>query len=410
MPHIPIHAENESYTNISNNFIEYYMPDANDAFVKLYIYLAFLCSAKKGFSTSDLADHLHCNENDVMRGIEYWISKDAISIAYDENHSVIGITLLSLRKPKNNTYNFLFSKSVDAAAQNDMSSDIKTKYAKKDIKSIPADKSSENINYDTDITAGDDVNENINNTENDILVPDNVPPSREKLNAVLSDPDISSLIQQAAVYFKRTPSQTDINALIYIHDDLKLSMDLCEYLLEYCASIKKTNSRYFQAVAVTWFKKGITDRETAELFSERYFGPYSHIIKALGITDRYLAAPVERDYIDRWIEKYGFSEQIILEACKRAVLNNKASFPYVEGILCSWNKKGVHRFDDIVKSDGEHKAEMQSAKKNEHSKSSIAHSAASSRNSADFPQKDMSKDLDEIVNLYAQKYKRKDDD
>ena len=47
-------------------------------------------------------------------------------------------------------------------------------------------------------------------------------------------------------------------------------------------------------------------------------------------------------------DRYGFTLEIISEACNRTVLaTGKASFSYADSILESWFKKGVHHLSDI---------------------------------------------------------------
>ena len=59
MGYITISAKNrETYSSISNFFIDYYMTDANGDFVKIYLYLVRLMSSSGPVAVSDIADHL----------------------------------------------------------------------------------------------------------------------------------------------------------------------------------------------------------------------------------------------------------------------------------------------------------------------------------------------------------------
>lgn len=56
-----------------------------------------------------------------------------------------------------------------------------------------------------------------------------------------------------------------------------------------------------------------------------------------------------------WLNQYGFTLDIITEACSRTVLSTgKASFSYADSILESWFKKGVHHLSDIDSLDMDH--------------------------------------------------------
>ena len=60
----------------------------------------------------------------------------------------------------------------------------------------------------------------------------------------------------------------------------------------------------------------------------------------------------EVGYITRWVNEYGFSTDIILEACRRTVLStDKRRFEYAESILNSWKTQNVHQKSDIIQLD-----------------------------------------------------------
>ena len=71
-----ITLQNSSQTEItmlSNSFIDYYMPQANGEFVKVYIYLLRILSASPvSFSLEQMADTLLCTEKDISRALLYW--------------------------------------------------------------------------------------------------------------------------------------------------------------------------------------------------------------------------------------------------------------------------------------------------------------------------------------------------
>ena len=57
MGELTLYKDNdEGNTVISNCFIDHYLADANDAQIKVYLYLLRMMSANKATSVSDLAD------------------------------------------------------------------------------------------------------------------------------------------------------------------------------------------------------------------------------------------------------------------------------------------------------------------------------------------------------------------
>ena len=60
----------------------------------------------------------------------------------------------------------------------------------------------------------------------------------------------------------------------------------------------------------------------------------------------------ELEFINRWTRDYGFSTDIILEACERSSLaTDKHRFEYAEGILNSWRQANVRHKADIQQMD-----------------------------------------------------------
>ena len=99
MSYITISTEaKETFSLVSNHFIDYYMTEANGEFVKVYLYLIRLLSSKAPISVADIADHFNLTEKDICRAIRYWISEDVLRLDYDASGQLTGITLLPLHE------------------------------------------------------------------------------------------------------------------------------------------------------------------------------------------------------------------------------------------------------------------------------------------------------------------------
>ena len=59
-------------TLIKNDFIDIYMTEANDAQIKVYLYLLRKLSGGSPFSVGDIADRFNYTEKDVLRALKYW--------------------------------------------------------------------------------------------------------------------------------------------------------------------------------------------------------------------------------------------------------------------------------------------------------------------------------------------------
>jgi len=95
------------------------------------------------------------------------------------------------------------------------------------------------------------------------------------------------------------------------------------------------------------------------------------VLKAFGIKGRN-PAPIEINYIKKWTEEYGFTLDIVLEACNRTISNTaKPDFKYADSILTNWFRNGVHHPKDIDRVDMAWEQERQ-AKKRSPAKSGIS--------------------------------------
>ena len=100
MSRLTIYQDNHAdFTVISNRFIDEYMQDANDAQLKIYLYLIRMVSASRSTSISDIADLFNYTEKDVLRALKYWEKKRLLTLDYDEHKNVAGIHLLDFAAP-----------------------------------------------------------------------------------------------------------------------------------------------------------------------------------------------------------------------------------------------------------------------------------------------------------------------
>ena len=78
-------------TILSNLFIDRYMKDANDAQLKLYLYLLRMAQAGCVSSVSDLADAFNYTEKDGLRALKYWEKNRLLALEYEDGKNLSGI-------------------------------------------------------------------------------------------------------------------------------------------------------------------------------------------------------------------------------------------------------------------------------------------------------------------------------
>ena len=299
------------------------MTEANGEFVKVYLYLVRLLNSGRALTISDIADHFNLTQKDICRAIKYWIKEEVLQLEYNSDNVLTGITLLPLsaRPTSKEDESLLSMLGIDDTK--------KTEKPAKQTESAVSLEATEDIMA---VTA----------------------PAKVKYKAAFiedkktNDEDFSNLQFQIETYFARPLTQSDLNSILYIYEELKFSPDLLEYLVEYCVTLGKKSCRYIEAVAIDWYKSGIHTVDDAKVASKNYNSIYVSVLKELGIPRR-MPTPIETSYIDTWYNTYSFNKNIIMEACKRAIITNpqSANFNYVNGILENWHKQNVHKLSDI---------------------------------------------------------------
>ena len=289
-------------TCVPDDFIENYMPMANGDYVKIYLYLLHCVKSDKMLSVSTLADLFQCTENDIKRALRYWESKQLLFIEETADQEITALSLTDGKTPS--IVPTPKSQAPEAATE-------------------PAP---EKLSY-----------------------------TAAETKAFKEQTEIKQLLFVCEQYMGKQLTRTDLETILYFYDKLHFSTDLIEYLVEYSVSKNKRSLRYMETVALEWHKKGIQTVAEAKLDSKPYAKECYQVLKALGINN-HDPLPTEVNYVTRWITEYGFTIDIILEACNRTIMQiHKPKFEYVDGILKAWKNAGVHHLSDVDKLTAEHK-------------------------------------------------------
>ncbi len=331
MKTITISTENsETYSSISNFFIDYYMTEANGEFVKVYLYLIRLLNKNSDITVAEIADHFNLTENDICRAIKYWISRDVLKLNYDGKGHLRGIVLLPLHapvldlKPETDAVSILRASSYEEEPE-----ELQPKAKKKTDTPAPQ------------VVASEDAN-------TELSAPNKPSFTSKDISSAREDADFSDIIYLIETLFGKPVSQTDINTIMYIYETLGFSVSLFEYLIEYCVEMGKKNCRYMESVAIAWYNDNIKTRQEAKEQSVLVKGIAKVIYKSLGIR-RQCPTDTEIAFINTWTKDFAFSQDIIKKACDDAILlkPNSANFPYVNGILENWHKNNVRTLEDV---------------------------------------------------------------
>lgn len=339
-------------TILSNRFIDNFMPRANGEFVKVYIYLLrAVSSSPSSFSLEHMADRLFCTERDIFRALKYWEGEKILSLTYTTDRQLSGITLLEPFADAGHMESSASSENIFSTAGTS-SSPVSAQMAAGISQPVALTGSApKNVSLSSSNSAVSGGTSSELSTSADYirsLTPDHI--SELKQNE-----EVSQLLYIAEQYLAKTLTPTEMQKIFFFYDELHMSADLIEYLVEYCVSRGRKSMRYIETVALAWTRDGVTTVEMARDASSRFSKDYYTILKAMGISGR---NPVENEisYIDTWRKTYDFDLELIQEACSRTVLSTgQPSFQYADKILSGWKKKNVHTLEDVRLLDAEHK-------------------------------------------------------
>jgi len=285
-------------TVISNDFIDTYMAAANGEYVKVFLYL--LRHEREHVTVSAIADALNHTEADVKRALSYWKEVGVLAVEVQNANETEG----------------------RAGRQQDQSA-AETAAAAQTVEA-----------------------------ESGRLIPIPEPGnSFERRQKLSGDEEFKALTYVVQQYLGKMLTSMEMEMFEYLYDDLKMSSELLEYLVEYCAGSGHKSIRYIEKVAQNWYQMGIKTREEAKDYTIRFSRDTSSVMKAFGITNRN-PGTAEQEYMKKWFKEYGFDVSIVKEACDRTITaTGSASFPYADKILAGWKENGVRTLGDVQELD-----------------------------------------------------------
>ena len=299
-------------TLLPNDFIDNYMIDANGEFVKVYLFLLrHLDDPCSSITIATIADCLNNTENDILRAFRYWEKQGLLRLEHDPDGKITGLELQKTARPN------------------------KTAAVSKDTLEISAQKA-----------------------------PAATAASRKAvpINSFRAQKEIKSLLFIAEQYLGKTLTRSEMETITYFYDTLHMSADLIEYLLETCVENGHKSIHYIQKVAFSWAESGIETVTQAKEESMLYNRSCYTVLNAFGIKNRGPAAS-ELTYIRKWAEEYGFSSDIIAEACRRTIsATHQPSFEYADKILTKWRERNIRHLKDITSLDEEYQKERSTGK------------------------------------------------
>lgn len=289
------------HTLVPDFFVDNYMPEADGEYVKIYLYLLrCLKSGTQELSVSLIADKFDHTENYICRALRYWEKMKLLQLEYDSADQLTGVRMLE-------------------APQESPDNREKAEPPAKEASSghIPAD--------------------------------------------LLSPQEAQQLLFICEQYLGKTLSSREVAQILDLHDSLGFSAELIEYLVEYCVSGGHKSIHYIEGTARGWCQDGIRTVSQARQQTTTYNRAYYKILKAFGISSRN-PVEVETAFMNKWLKTWGFSLELILEACSRTMAAiHQPSFEYADKILSEWKKQNIASPAGLEQADRNRQAARQAA-------------------------------------------------
>lgn len=284
-------------TVISNDFIDEHMARANGEYIKEYLYL--MRHQGSEVTVSMIADAINHTEADVTRALSYWKKAGVLE--------------------------------EEVLVKEEVSPAISETACGADYQAVPQkpEGSSKRPVY-----------------------------SPEKVSSLAGDEDFSQLLYISQKYMNKVFTQRECEVFAYLYDGLHMSGELLEYVVEYCVQGGHSSIRYIETVAISWHEKGFRTIEEAKNNASSFSKDSFAVMRAFGLNDR-KPGDMERDFIDRWFRTYGFSREMVIEACNRTLASTHTpSFQYADKILEGWKKAGVRSMEEIRRQDEQYADRM----------------------------------------------------
>lgn len=365
----------EGVTPVSNRFIDWFLPEANGEFVKVYLLLLRRISEGGELSVSYMADKLNHTEKDVLRALKYWERMKLLRLEYGTENRLSGLELLPEGAgdtvDAGETEEESYVSVPETVPEEEMPEEKRFKEA------LPEEGKPEEKQLEEDRPAGTPFEEKRPGEKQSEKRP-------VDLRELQEDEDFGQLLDLVSCYLGKLLTSRDCDVLANLYAGVGMSTELLEYLVEYCVSNEHRSMRYIETVALNWHERGIETVEQARAETANGGKNTYAVLKAFGLGGRNPAA-AERSMIDRWFRDYSFPVDIVLEACDRTMRTiHQPSFEYADKILKEWKEKGVRKVGDIARLDGKPEGRKTGKKGGQ--------AAGSAQN---FPQRDY--DCDELV-------------
>lgn len=170
---------------------------------------------------------------------------------------------------------------------------------------------------------------------------------REQREEELAEAGPHPAVATAERLFGRPLSDREVRDVLDWVDTLHFELDMVEAVIQEGKRQGVLRMSYLNAIARGWAEAGISSPEEARAYvqdHQKSAVKYRNVTQTLGIM-RPLTAP-EQAILERWFNEWGFSEEVVLEACSRSS-GSKNPLQYTNRVLEAWMGDGIRTTADV---------------------------------------------------------------
>ncbi len=280
-------------TPVENIFINDYMPMADGTYVKVYLMgFKYAKDKQSNFNNETIAKNLKLPLADVLSAWDYWENEDIIikHETDDEfNYIVEFVNLKQLYIDK--VYKYISKSSI-----------VKSNYI-----------------------------------------------DNEELISSSRNAENKKMMEEIEDMFGRPLKISEKQKIVSWLNNYKMKPEIMTLAFSYCVNNKKVKRfSYIETVVSAWHDEGVNDVDSMVEYLEKRndrFSVYSRISKALGFIRTLTEA--EMKTIDKWIDEWQFSMEMILKCLDNSTKINNPNINYFDKILSEWHKNGFKTIEDL---------------------------------------------------------------
>ena len=257
-------------TLVSNLFIDNYMKDANDAQLKVYLYLLRMMNDGLTTSISDMAVRFNHTERDIARSLRYWEDRGLVMLEYGGSGEISALHIVSPRKDSaaQSYQAHSLPRLQPMATPSQFTAPVAS--AQYSAPAVPEQFSAAQAREPFPSAVNSGVPASDANLSGDKASQDTAASSSARHSDAASVEAFRSSAKRAQLlfvieqYIGKPLAPNEVESVYYISEQLHFSDALIDYLLQYCIDRGKKDFRYIEKVAVNWAEHGITTPKQAE--------------------------------------------------------------------------------------------------------------------------------------------------